>query len=127
MGLRHMVFNTGRFMRLNQTVKYIVVVLLLICTQAAHALRCDRHLISEGDFAFEVLHHCGEPLQKRSWQEYPRQRLYDDTLGAYRYEYLGKPVLMQEWIYNFGPRRLMRRLTFRASELIKIETLDYGY
>ena len=93
----------------------------------AYALRCDRYVISEGDLTVEVLRHCGEPVSVEEWQEYRHQQIYDYELGYYVRQPYGKPVHMEEWIYNFGPRRLMRKLTFRDGELIKIETLGYGY
>ena len=47
-------------------------------------------------------------------------RLY--SLGE---TYVEIPV--EIWIYNLGPRRLMRRLRFEDGRLVDIETLDYGY
>ena len=113
---------------LNKTFALYAAVLLgaILNTAPAYALRCDRYVISEGDLNIEVLHHCGEPVSVEEWQVSHRQ-VYDYDLGYYVYQPYGKPVHMEQWIYNFGPRRLMRKLTFRDGELIKIETLGYGY
>jgi hypothetical protein len=36
-------------------------------------------------------------------------------------------VVITEYIYNFGPRKLMRRLLFEGGVLVSVETLGYGY
>ena len=36
-------------------------------------------------------------------------------------------VVITEYVYNFGPRKLMRRLLFEGGVLVSIETLGYGY
>lgn len=36
-------------------------------------------------------------------------------------------VELTEYVYNFGPRKLMRRLIFEGGVLKKIETIGYGY
>jgi hypothetical protein len=36
-------------------------------------------------------------------------------------------VIVTEFIYNFGPRKLMRRLIFEGNVLVEIESIGYGY
>jgi hypothetical protein len=36
-------------------------------------------------------------------------------------------VVVTEYVYNFGPRKLMRRLLFEGGVLVQIESLGYGY
>jgi len=36
-------------------------------------------------------------------------------------------VALTEYVYNFGPRKFMRRLMFEGGVLVKIETIGYGY
>lgn len=36
-------------------------------------------------------------------------------------------VIVTEYVYNFGPRKLMRRLVFEGGILVSIESLGYGY
>ena len=36
-------------------------------------------------------------------------------------------VFVTEYVYNFGPRKLMRRLVFEGGILVSIESLGYGY
>ena len=39
--------------------------------------------------------------------------------------YIEVPV--ENWIYNLGPNKLMRRLRFEGGVVAEIETLGYGY
>ena len=41
--------------------------------------------------------------------------------------YFAQEVVITEYVYNFGPRKLMRRLLFEGGILVSIETLGYGY
>jgi hypothetical protein len=36
-------------------------------------------------------------------------------------------VPVENWIYNLGPNKLMRRLRFEGGIVAEIETLGYGY
>jgi hypothetical protein len=36
-------------------------------------------------------------------------------------------VPVEEWTYNFGPRRFMRSIRFENGIVTSIETLGYGY
>lgn len=36
-------------------------------------------------------------------------------------------VEVEVWTFNFGPNRLMRRVTFRDGRVVATETLDHGY
>jgi hypothetical protein len=35
--------------------------------------------------------------------------------------------MVTEYVYNLGPRKLMRRLVFEGSVLVSVETLGRGY
>jgi len=43
------------------------------------------------------------------------------------YGYYTQEVVLTEYVYNFGPRKLMRRLIFEGGVLVSIETIGYGY
>ena len=43
------------------------------------------------------------------------------------YGHYTEEVELTEYVYNFGPRKLMRRLLFEGGVLVKIETIGYGY
>jgi hypothetical protein len=109
---------------------------LLLSTEAL-AMRCGNKLISKGDTQAKVLKYCGEPIQRT-------QRLglrpgvyrsdfsgYVDADGylqrGYYYPYGHSEVLLEDWVFNFGPYQLMRRITFADGFVEEIETLNYGY
>ena len=43
------------------------------------------------------------------------------------YGHYTQEVVMTEYVYNFGPRKFMRRLIFEGGVLVSIETIGYGY
>ncbi len=97
---------------------------LLLPLGTAQALRCGTDLVTEGDHVLEVLEVCGEPA-------YRDQRVIYKTV-RHRRPYHGHkeiqvPIVVEEWVYNFGPRRFMRRLRFYDGELVDVDTLGYGY
>ncbi len=121
----------------------IALFLLLGITESAFALRCGHRLVSEGDYIEEVRYKCGDPLAIDTYTIYREKRISfpghvrlikykDDTHliedGSVRIE-RGKQIeiVVEEWVYNFGPRRLMRRLRFENGVLRDIEALRYGY
>lgn len=100
----------------------------------AHALRCEGKLVIKGMLQVEVEEHCGEPtaIRERGFVVRaftPIELMRRPGVEAVRfgpgdfYQHL----LVTEFIYNFGPSRLMRKLTFEGGVLTDIETLDYGY
>ncbi|MDX1656023.1 MAG: DUF2845 domain-containing protein, partial [Candidatus Competibacteraceae bacterium] len=100
-----------------------ILLLLLGSVQPALALRCGTDLVLEGDHKVEVLATCGEPEYRDRFVIYQRV----PELGHHREEELLVPVQVEEWVYNFGPHRFMRRLLFHDGRLFKIETLSYGH
>ena len=116
-------------------------VLLLICilaiSEPALALRCGSRLVNDGDHKTKILKYCGEPasVQVRTIYRagYPRQLIrrhghdsdgHDPLLIADR-AYV--EVVVEEWTYNFGPRRLMRTILFENGLVVSIKRLHYGY
>ena len=108
---------------------------LLLASAPAHALRCEGKLVREGMLDIEVQEHCGEPTAirergfiVRSFSLFELQRSRRN-IHAVRFgpgNFL-QHVFVTEFIYNFGPSKLMRRLTFEDGILTDVETLGYGY
>lgn len=106
----------------------------LLAADAAHAFRCGNKIVRDGMHEFEVVAICGEPTAVRHLGHTlraldVRSRIWS---GSTYYRFPGwnsfaTELLVTEYIYNFGPRKLMRRLRFEGSELVDIETLGYGY
>ena len=103
---------------------WLILVLLLV-SGPAHALRCGTRLVSEGEIRLEVRHKCGEPAQINRWDEERTLSIRSDDHGVIR----KRTVIIQveEWIYNFGPNRFMQRLLFEEGKLVDIESLGRGF
>ncbi len=116
------------------SVASILLAVCLVASNPAHALRCGSKLVLDGMLEQEVIRHCGEPTAirhlgyvVRSFNPMTRHNL--SGLQIYRYGqgnyYHEVPVTV--FVYNFGPRKLMRKLRFEGGMLTDIETLGYGY
>lgn len=89
----------------------------------AHALFCGSALVNEGQRKFEVLQKCGEPAFADSHVVYA-----SPAYGPYGYYGAAPaiPVIVDEWVYNFGPTQMMPRLVFRNGVLWTIRFHGYG-
>ena len=121
--------------RVRRTVPAILLAFALaLATSPAHALRCGSKLVLEGMLEAEVLAHCGEPAVVRdlgfivrSFHPLGHRPPHGGLLFRYGPGNYYQEVLVTEYIYNFGPRKLMRRLRFEGGVLADVETLGYGY
>lgn len=91
----------------------------------ADALRCGNHVISYGDHAVEVLRYCGEPVAVQS--RLVQRRVV--AFGTVFHPGLGllEEVVIEEWTYNFGPRKLMRQVRLENGFVTNVRELGYGY
>lgn len=94
-------------------------------TQAG--LRCGTKLANLGDSTSRVSHICGEP-------EYKQRRSVYRTLGgqvgsAINSVYAEKTIeiVVDEWLYNFGPNRLKQTVIFENGRLESVKNEGYGY
>jgi hypothetical protein len=105
---------------------------LLLLSEAAEALRCGSRIVRDGMHEEQVRAFCGEPIAKRQLgfvirSYYPGNYHFGGVSGNYyRYGYPTE-VLATEWVYNFGPRKLMRIMRFEGGYLVEIRTAGYGY
>jgi hypothetical protein len=111
-----------------------LVCALLLAGEPAHALRCGSKLVIEGMLESEVQAHCGEPSAVRDLGYVVRpfhplraRQPHGGVLFRYGLENYYQELQVIEYIYNFGPRKLMRRLRFESGVLTKVETMGYGY
>jgi len=107
--------------------------LLLLCADPAHALRCGTKLVLNGMNQAEVIAICGEPVSVRElgyvlrayhFNKRPRHSTVETYYPGYGFS---QQLIVTELVYNFGPRKLMRRLRFEGDRLTSIETAGYGY
>lgn len=115
------------------TAKLVILAVLastaLLASGAAHALRCGSQLVKEGMHEIEVKAICGKPVFERNLGYVIRSHI-DRTHGSTSTRYYAgyrREVLVTELVFNFGPRRLMRRMRFEGGRLVSIETAGYGY
>lgn len=106
-----------------------ILVMVALCAAAplrADALRCGSKLVAEGDTRTAVEAKCGPPedVSRRTrlaplvvWRHGRPYRLGDGPIE----------VVIEEWTYNFGPHRFMRRVRFEDGIVVRIDTLGYGY
>lgn len=113
-----------------------LLLLVMIGATPAHAFRCGNKIVIENMHEQQVLNVCGEPTSVRHLGYTVRQislpRRHSLISGgiASRYagiDYYAQEVIVTEYIYNFGPRKFMRRLVFEGGVLVTIESIGYGY
>jgi hypothetical protein len=80
---------------------------------------CAKAIHSNGDTTAEVLMRCGPPIDVSRWYE----ELAVGNEHAERYVL----VPYERWIYNLGPHRFVRILTFENGRLIRQESGDRGF
>lgn len=104
----------------------------LAATPAESALRCGARLVTEGDRKLDVLARCGEPAlieERLAYRTLRRPALtpLPGKHGSVVHDSVVIPIDLEEWTYNFGPRRLMRLVRFANGRVVEIVSLDYGY
>jgi hypothetical protein len=118
------------------TISVCVLMLTIFYSAPAEAFRCGSKLVKDGMHEAQVTAICGEPTTKRNLGvavRYYDYRYYRDSSpdgSRYRTPGVGNyasEVVITEYVYNFGPRKLMRRLIFEGGVLVTIESIGYGY
>lgn len=113
-----------------------LLVVLSLATTPAHAFRCKSKIVKDGMHEQQVIAICGEPTTMRHLGyalrgvNFGYRSVYSGglTRGYYPgYTGISEEVVVTEYVYNFGPRKLMRRLVFEGGVLVRIETIGYGY
>ncbi len=103
-----------------RTLAFLLLGLIgLVAARDAQALRCGSRIVVTGDHALQVRERCGEPfwIEEAAELEVRGERSRFERRLEHREE---------SWYYNFGPNKLMRRLVFVDSRLVREDTLGYG-
>jgi hypothetical protein len=108
-----------------------VIGFALAAASPAEAMRCGVNLISTGQYSYQVLDSCGQPVEQHVQTIYRSINYrdvygYDDRFHRGNLSPIVAPVTIEEWIYDLGPNRLRRRLIFEDGLLVRIDTLDRG-
>ena len=121
------------------TIKISSIAILLIsgmlASESAQAFRCGNKLVRDGMHEQQVVARCGQPTTMRHLGRTIRTYDYFRHVRQHGYTYwrlpgfshLATEVVVTEYVYNFGPRKLMRRLIFEGGVLVTIESIGYGY
>ena len=113
-----------------------ITVALLLGSASAFGFRCGRKLVTENMHEAQVRKACGTPTTSRHIGTVTRGTFIpvrrNPASGITTEHFPGYgPFIVElaltEYVYNFGPRKLMRRLLFEGGILVKIETIGYGY
>ena len=113
-----------------------ITLVLLLTSTSAFGFRCGRKLVIENMHEAQVRKICGAPTSSRHLgyatrgSYIPVRRSISPGVTTEHFPGYGRyteEVILTEYVYNFGPRKFMQRLTFEAGLLIKIETIGYGY
>ena len=113
-----------------------ILAVALLAAEPAHAFRCKSKLVRDGLHEQQVIAICGEPTARRHLGYTLRsvnhgwRRSSPGGVRARHYpgfSHLSEEVVVTEFIYNFGPRKLMQRLVFEGGILVSIDTIGYGY
>lgn len=108
----------------------------LFTAEHAEAFRCGNKLVTDGLHEQQVVNICGQPTTMRQLgyavRGYDPRRRYRPGLGWSEthdrgYHQLSEEIIITEYVYNFGSRKLMQRLIFEGGILVTIEPLGYGY
>jgi len=106
-----------------RAVAILTIIISILLVSPAYALRCGTQIVSEGDHKTSVRIKRGEPEAIEEHVIYKTLRRTHHPYG----DELVVPITIEEWLYNFGPRRLMRQLWFENGKLVRIRSLGYGY
>jgi hypothetical protein len=125
-------------MTMTPRIPAVVAALLtgLLAATPAEAFRCGSKLVIDGMHEQQVVAICGEPATRRhlgyAVRPYELRRRHELGSGWSRGYWRGpgglsEEVIITEYVYNFGPRKLMQRLIFEGGILVEIEPIGYGY
>jgi hypothetical protein len=97
----------------------------------AEGMRCSNRLVSKGDTTYVVRSRCGEPRDatRRVETRTERRRVRVPCGGGVmcdRVQEVSFDVVIDEWVYDFGPQQFVRYVTFVDGKLAKVDTGSYG-
>lgn len=107
---------------------FAVSLLALFVPTSAEAMDCRDRVIARGDAPGRVERFCGEPTRRvgrievRSYVEY-----VTNGDGSVVEQWVEYEVEVEDWYYDRGPDRLLRKLTFEGGLVREIVTEGYGY
>jgi Protein of unknown function (DUF2845) len=124
----------GRRVRIATAATSLFVGALFATTAWAEGLQCGRNVVSQGDSLMTVRSACGIPDFTDRRLEVRTERRHVDgpcfkeggQLRCGRTEEHSVEITIDEWVYDFGPRRFIETLTFEQGKLIRVVSGPYG-
>ena len=108
------------------TSRLLLMAVLTAPPAYAGSLLCGTRVVSEGMSSSEVAAACGGPTHIERSTAYRQV-----AVGAGSYPGITNTVTvevhLESWLYNFGPDKLMQRLSLADGMVTRIESLGYGY
>ncbi len=99
----------------------------------ASSMRCEDRHVRTGETLQRTRALCGEPdFADRRYERHQRSRSVlgpcpnDARRNCRITERYTEEIVIDEWTYDFGPRRLLHLLTFRNGRLESVRTDGYG-
>jgi hypothetical protein len=106
--------------------RFLIVVgtalVLLAQGGVARAMRCKGKVVSDGEPKAEVLDSCGSPACIRAIPPETVLTVYRWKSGVYV-----PMALDEEWVYNFGPHRLIYYVRFYQGKVADTDATGYGW
>lgn len=104
--------------------QYCCLFFFLLISTNSFGFYCGQFIIDQGDRKDRVLEKCGEPESTQSHKKIVGSHMQDryNTFGFEQFE----EVIVDEWIYNFGPTRFKQYLRFENGILREIRDLERG-
>lgn len=102
---------------------FLLLLIILIFSTSANALRCGNSIVVKGDSSFKVKKLCGDPAFTDQW-EVIHSKTVKNTNSKSRIE---NTEIQELWTYNFGSSKLVQYLSFINHELVKIESGSHGF
>lgn len=103
-------------------------------------IRCGTQLVNEGDSSMYVESICGAPevkqqrsifvthgIEANSEQLHRRSMSHRSIRSIHGYVETTEEIVIDEWLYNFGPNRLVQEVVFKDDRVISIKSKGYGY
>ncbi len=119
---------------MHKALSTLVIVCGLLAAADARALRCGNRIVQEGMTDVQVVELCGQPYSEHHLGYVLRPYIVKRPAGllgvrSTRRSYGGyhQELVVTEMLFNFGPRKLMRRMRFEGGRLTRIETAGYGH
>ncbi|QLG89191.1 DUF2845 domain-containing protein [Chitinibacter bivalviorum] len=107
-------------------ISFVLLAMLALTSASSQAdtnMRCGNKIIGINSSQSTVRARCGEPAEMNQYSEPVK---YRNHRGLWVADPNQPTKTVTEWVYNFGPDKLMMRVKFVNGSLVDVQTLGYG-